>query len=90
MGSGQRKLVAQRRHRLGRDGDLTGVLYTVKMVDGSEMRIVSDQTRIVRGDCVAVEQVGDNANVRRADPALCEPETQVILPDLEDELIQEA
>ena len=37
-----------------------------------------------------MEQVGDNANVRRADPALCEPETQAVMPDLEDELVEEA
>jgi hypothetical protein len=72
------------------EGDLTGVMYTVALVDGNRMQIISDQTQIVSGDCVTVEQVGDNANIRRADPALCEPETQAVMPDLEDELVEEA
>jgi hypothetical protein len=72
------------------EGDLTGVMYTVALVDGSQLNIISDQTQIVSGDCVTVEQVGDNANIRRADPVLCEPETQVLMPDLEGELVEEA
>jgi len=75
--------------RIG-EGDLTGTLYTVKMQDGSEMRVVSDQNQVVPGDCVTVEQVRDNANVRRADPVLCEPETRQVMGDLEPELQEEA
>jgi len=72
------------------EGDLTGTLYTVRMQDGSEMRVVSDQNQVVPGDCVTVEQVKDNANVRRADPVLCEPETRQVMGDLEPELEEEA
>lgn len=75
--------------RMG-EGDLTGTLYTVKMQDGSEMRVVSDQNQVVPGDCVTVEQVRDNANIRRADPVLCEPETRQVMNDLEPELQEEA
>jgi outer membrane lipoprotein SlyB len=75
--------------RMG-EGDLTGTLYTVKLQDGSEMRVISDQNQVVPGDCVTVEQVQDNANVRRADPVLCEPETRQIMGDLEPELQEEA
>jgi len=75
--------------RIG-EGDLTGTLYTVKMQDGSEMRVVSDQNQVVPGDCVTVEQVRDNANIRRADPVLCEPETLQVMDDLEPELQEEA
>jgi outer membrane lipoprotein SlyB len=75
--------------RLG-EGDLSGTLYTVRMQDGSEMRVVSDQNQVVPGDCVTVEQVRDNANVRRADPVLCEPETRQVMGDLEPELQEEA
>ena len=72
------------------EGDLTGTLYTVRMQDGSEMRVVSDQNQVVPGDCVTVEQVRDNANIRRADPVLCEPETRQVMGDLEPELEEEA
>lgn len=75
--------------RLG-EGDLSGTLYTVRMQDGSEMRVVSDQNQVVPGDCVTVEQVRDNANIRRADPVLCEPETRQVMGDLEPELQEEA
>lgn len=75
--------------RLG-EGDLTGTLYVVKLQDGSEMRVVSDQNQVVPGDCVTVEQVRDNANIRRADPVLCEPETRQVMGDLEPELEEEA
>jgi hypothetical protein len=72
------------------EGDLTGTLYTVQMLDGSQMRVISDQNQVVPGDCVTVEQVRDNANIRRADPVLCEPETQQIMGELEGELLEEA
>lgn len=72
------------------EGDLTGTLYVVKLQDGSEMRVVSDQNQVVPGDCVTVEQVRDNANIRRADPVLCEPETRQVMGDLEPELEEEA
>jgi hypothetical protein len=72
------------------EGDLTGTLYTVQLLDGSQMKVISDQNQLVAGDCVTVEQVRDNANVRRADPVLCEPETQPIRGQLEPELQEEA
>jgi outer membrane lipoprotein SlyB len=75
--------------RIG-EGDLTGTLYTVRMQDGSEMRVISDQNQVVPGDCVTVEQVRDNANIRRADPVLCEAETRQVMGDLEPELQEEA
>ena len=75
--------------RLG-EGDLTGTLYTVEMLDGSQMRVVSDQNQVVPGDCVTVEQVKDNANIRRADPVLCEPETSQVMGELQPELQEEA
>ncbi|MEJ2577112.1 MAG: hypothetical protein P8106_10695, partial [Gammaproteobacteria bacterium] len=39
------------------EGDLTGTLYTVQMMDGAQMRVISDQNQVVAGDCVTVEQV---------------------------------
>lgn len=72
------------------EGNLTGTLYTVQLFDGSIMKIVSDQTEIKKGDCVTVEQVKDNANVRRVDPVMCEPESQDVVQELEPELEEEA
>lgn len=72
------------------EGDLRGTLYTVQMFDGSVMKVVSDQSEIHRGDCVTVEQVKDNANVRRVDPTMCEPASQEVVKELQPEFVEEA
>jgi hypothetical protein len=72
------------------EGDLTGTLYTVELVGGSTMTIVSDQSEIRQGDCVTVEEVKGNANVRRVDPVMCEPETQDVVREVAGELQEEA
>lgn len=49
-----------------------GMQYTVETASGKVM-IVSDQSEIAIGDCVAVENAGTGAaNIRRASSALCE------------------
>ena len=49
-----------------------GMQYTVDTGSGKVV-IVSDQSQIAVGDCVAVENAGTgSANIRRASPALCE------------------
>ena len=45
---------------------------------------------IKKGDCVTVEQVKDNANVRRVDPVMCEPESQDVVQEVTPELQEEA
>ena len=52
-------------------GNRTGFSYTVELNDGSMVRIVSDQREIRPGDCVAIEQVGQTANIRREPSAFC-------------------
>jgi outer membrane lipoprotein SlyB len=46
-------------------GNRTGFAYTVEMLDGSTVHIVSDQSEIRIGDCVAIERVGQTNNIRR-------------------------
>jgi outer membrane lipoprotein SlyB len=52
-------------------GNRTGTAYTVEMNDGSRTRIISDQREIRPGDCVAIERVGQTANIRREPAAYC-------------------
>ena len=52
-------------------GNRSGFAYTVELNDGSTVRIVSDQREIRTGDCVAVEQVGQTANIRREPTGFC-------------------
>lgn len=49
----------------------TTTQYTVKLVDGGEVRITSEQQDMREGDCVSIEQ-GEHANIRRASSYHCE------------------
>jgi len=49
--------------------------YTVKLVDGPEIRISTEQQDIRIGDCVAVES-GQHTNIRRVGSVHCEAKTQ--------------
>jgi hypothetical protein len=68
-------------------GNRTGIAYTVQMLDGSVIRIISDQREIRVGDCVAIERVGETANIRRESAAFCasqnQPAVRAVQPDLE-------
>lgn len=75
-----------------REGDLRGKVYTVDLGGGRTMQVVSDQTEIRQGDCVVVEEVKGQVNVRRADSAACEPESAAVISsaDVQEELQEEA
>ena len=51
----------------------TGVnmVYTVDLVKGSTVRVVINSGNFHRGDCVAVEQGGGSANIRRVSGEFC-------------------
>lgn len=57
-------------------GNRTGIAYTVAMLDGSTVRIISDQSEIRVGDCVAIERVGETNNIRREPSAYCARDNQ--------------
>ena len=71
-------------------GDRSAKEYTVDTGAGTTV-IISDQTEIVVGDCVVIENGGsNNANIRRVDPTLCEPESAEIVEELAEEMMEEA
>ncbi len=72
------------------EGDLTGMMYTVETVPGSFKKVISDQIEIREGDCVVVEEIKGNANVRRVDQTMCGPESATVRSELEEELQEEA
>lgn len=76
--------------RRSAEGDLSGMEYTVKITDGSVVKIVTDQTQIHQGDCVAVEQAGESANIRRVDNTMCEKESESAIKQIEQEIKEEA
>jgi outer membrane lipoprotein SlyB len=50
-----------------------GMAYTINTSTGGSVQIVTDQREIRVGDCVAVEQVGETANIRRVSSEYCDP-----------------
>lgn len=52
-----------------------GMAYAVNTGSGGSVQIVTDQREIRVGDCVAVEQVGETANIRRVSSEYCDPKS---------------
>ena len=71
-------------------GDRSGMQYVIRTGQGSAITVITDQTEIRIGDCVVVEETSNGANVRRSDPTMCEPESQQVVAELEEELQEEA
>lgn len=69
-------------------GDNTAMQYTVQSA-GSAIQVITDQTEIRIGDCVTVEETSNGANVRRADPSMCQASPEV-LSEVQGELQEEA
>ncbi len=59
----------------------TGMRYGVRTADGAIVQIVTDQTQIRLGDCVAVEESRGRANIRRLSQAACQPKSASVLND---------
>jgi len=71
-------------------GDRDARQYEVRTAAGTVI-IISDQTEIQVDDCVVVENPGTtNANIRRVDPAMCDPASAEVVAELQDELVEEA
>jgi outer membrane lipoprotein SlyB len=66
-------------------GNRTGIAYTVAMLDGSTIRIISDQSEIRVGDCVAIERAGDTNNIRREHPAYCASQNQAAVQAIQEQ-----
>ena len=49
----------------------TEMVYTVGLLNGGTVRVVMDSGSFHRGDCVAVEQGGPSANLRRVSSEFC-------------------
>lgn len=71
-------------------GSREGMRYTVRTGTGTQIRVISDQRGIILGDCVAVEETGDTANVRRLAPEACDGAYRSAVASLDREFRQEA
>ncbi len=72
-------------------GSRQGMRYTVRATgSGTTIQVISDQTEIRQGDCVAVEEVGGTANLRRMASTVCEQASARAVEQLQDTFQQEA
>lgn len=67
------------------EGPRTGTAYSVDMLNGSTIRIISDQSEIRVGDCVAIERAGQTSNIRREPAAYCAGGNQQALQSVQPE-----
>ena len=68
---------------LGRSPAEEGMLYTVN-TGNSSIQVVTDQTEIHMDDCVVVEETSKGANIRRVSPEVCNPQSQTVVDELEE------
>lgn len=56
--------------------------YSIRLINGNTVSIVTDQQDITPGDCVSVEQ-GEHANIRRVSATMCNtPPSHPAYPDI--------
>ncbi len=58
---------------------MKGIRFTIESVEGETLHIITDQTGVQIGNCVAIEVVDKHANLRRVSDVYCE-----VVPDVED------
>lgn len=71
-------------------GSTHGMLYTIDLGSAGMAQVVTDQTEIVRGDCVAVEKAGETANVRRISSGYCQPSNAAAVASVAEDSAEEA
>ena len=71
-------------------GSTRGMLYTIDLGSNGMAQVVTDQTEIVRGDCVALGKAGETANVRRISSAYCEPSNAAAVAAVAEEDAEDA
>lgn len=71
-------------------GSRDGMAYTVSTAPGARIKVISDQTGFMVGDCVAVEEAGATNNLRRLAREACDRASQPVLTQLQPEFQREA
>ncbi len=61
----------------------TGRQYSVRTNEGTVMQIMTEQTAILVGDCVIVEEAGGRANIRRTALSACDVASQPLMKGAE-------
>lgn len=72
------------------EGSRNGMTYTVRTGPGESIRIVSDQTGLLVGDCVVVEETEHTNNIRRVAKEACDKASKPVVAQLQREFQNEA
>ena len=72
------------------EGSREGMTYTVRTGANESIRIVSDQTGIMVGDCVVVEEAGNTNNIRRLSREACDTASKTVVAQLQPQFQNEA
>lgn len=70
--------------------DRQGMSYSVDLLNGSSVTIITDQREIRPGDCVAIERVRETANIRRMSASYCDRANAAVLSSVEEFVRSEA
>lgn len=72
------------------EGSRDGMTYTVRTGSNESIRIVSDQTGIMVGDCVVVEETGSTNNIRRVARETCDTASKPVIAQLQPQFQNDA
>ena len=72
------------------EGSRDGMTYTVRTGANESIRIVSDQTGIMVGDCVVVEEADSTNNIRRLSREACDAASKPVVSQLQPQFQSEA
>ena len=72
------------------EGSREGMTYTVRTGSNESIRIISDQTGIMVGDCVVVEEAGTTNNIRRVARETCDAASKPVLAQLQPQFQNDA
>lgn len=62
-------------------GSDTADQFVIRRTNGTTLQVATEQRDLVPNDCVAIEQQGDQTNLRRVNDEYCVPNTQVLADD---------
>lgn len=71
-------------------GSREGMAYTVATAPGVRIKVISDQSGLMVGDCVAVEEAGSTNNIRRLGREACDRASRAAVAQLQPEFQREA
>ncbi len=67
-----------------------GTDYVVNIDSSYTIRLISDQSEIIVGDCVVIEQSENTINIRREPGITCQPQSREVVRNMRDDFEEKA